>query len=405
MLTGVHALAERIGASARRVLVRSANPELILTTLVAGLAMDCDVVFAHATLAPEFVIKVATELNVAVSIEETGEVRLTRVSSEASGTVFLMTSGTTGLPKLAQHRFEQLLDRILPSALLPVNRNGQWLLTYPPTTFAGLQVLLTACLTDGALIVPAERTPAGFAEAAMTHSVTHLSGTPTFWRSFLMAVNPGRLAELRQITVGGEAVDQSTLDRLRVAFPKARITHIYASTEGGALFAVSDARAGFPAAWLDSGVQGIRLRIREGCLEVLSPRRMVGFLAKGHTNPSLEDGWLATSDLVRVDGDRVVFLGRGDSLINVGGYKVYPQEIEGYLLGLPGIVETRVRAVANPLSGQALVAEIVVSVDQDPDLVRREAMATCRRDLPRHQVPAMIRVVPAIAIAESGKKQ
>src|SRR5262249_14176189 len=152
------------------------------------------------------------------------------------------------------------------------------------------------------------------------------------------------------------AIDQPTLDRLARAFPGARLTQIYASSEGGTLLAVHDGRAGFPAEWLGREGQGGRVRLREGQLEGLSPPRMVGHHAEGHSDPTTPDGWLATGDLVRVEADRVVFLGRQDSLINVGGAKVFPQEVEGFLLGLPGIVEARVRPVRNPITGQAVLA-------------------------------------------------
>src|SRR5262249_14717527 len=152
--------------------------------------------------------------------------------------------------------------------------------------------LLTACLSNGTVVEPAERLPAEFVAAAQQFGVTHISGTPTFWRSFLMVCDCHRLAHLRQITLGGEAIDQGTLDSVAAAFPAARITQIYASSEGGALFAVSDGRQGFPAEWLGHEVQGIRLRIRNGELEVLSPRRMIGYHAEGHSDPRADDGWL-----------------------------------------------------------------------------------------------------------------
>ena len=318
--------------------------------------------------------------------------------------MFLMTSGTTGLPKVIGHRPEGLIAKAGASAGRDDNRRSRWLLTYLPSAFAGVQVILTACLTEGALVEPAERTPAGFAEAASRHRVTHLSGTPTFWRSFLLACEPPGLGALRQITLGGEAADQALLDRLAAAFPGARVTQIYASTEGGVLFSVSDARAGFPAGWLGDGVRGVRLRVRDGELEVLSPCRMVEFHAQEHDAPESGDGWLATGDLVRVEGDRVRFVGRRDAMINVGGAKVYPQEVESFLLGLPGVSEARVSAVSSPISGQVLVADVVPAAGDDPESLRQAVLRACWEELPRAKVPAVVRVVASVPVSESGKK-
>jgi acyl-CoA synthetase (AMP-forming)/AMP-acid ligase II len=397
---------ELTAAGSRRCMVQSANPADLLIALVGCQETGADLVLAHANLSSDYVDRVQASLQVDTLLTSTSPPQLSTTSGRAEGNagIFLMTSGTTGLPKVVEHRFDRLVGRISPSAKLQANRQARWLLTYQPTAFAGLQVLLTACLTDGAAIDPIDRTPSAFVAAAERHQSTHISGTPTFWRAFLMVCDPGRLDQFRQITLGGEAVDQPTLDRLARAFPAARITHIYASSEGGSLLAVSDGRSGFPAGWLEQEVQGVRLRICEGVLEVFSPRRMVGYHAEGQRQPTTEDGWLVTGDLVRIDGDRVVFLGRRDDMINVGGAKVFPQEIEAFLLGLPDVAEARVRAANSPITGQAVVAEIVVAPGRDPNEVRLAVMTACRQRLPRHQVPAVLRVVPAIAVADSGKK-
>jgi hypothetical protein len=115
-----------------------------------------------------------------------------------------------------------------------------------------------------------------FAEVALVRKPTHVSGKPTFWRGFLLALG-ARAGEvpLACATLGGEAVDQGTLDRIAHAFPGVAIGHIYAATEAGALFAVRDGKAGFPADWLESGVDGVTLRIVDGMFEVSSPRARV----------------------------------------------------------------------------------------------------------------------------------
>jgi acyl-CoA synthetase (AMP-forming)/AMP-acid ligase II len=281
---------------------------------------------------------------------------------------------------------------------------SRWLMTYQPTTFAGLQVMLTALYSGGAVILPDTRTPQAFLEAAERHRVTHVSGTPTFWRSLLMVAISGSLPALRQATLGGEAVDQPTLDRIRATFPQARITHIYASTEAGVVFSVNDARAGFPAAWLSDGVQGSQLRIREGLLELRTPRQMSGYLGGGAAAPFADDGWLRTGDRVTVEGDRVRFLGRTDSVINVGGTKVDPFSVEAFLLGLDGVAEARVTGVRNQITGFVVGADIVLTKGVDPQAARERILAECYNRLPRAQVPRVLRVVDSIQVLESGKK-
>jgi acyl-coenzyme A synthetase/AMP-(fatty) acid ligase len=316
--------------------------------------------------------------------------------------VSLMTSGTTGRPKLVRHKLESLLGRIPRAAGSSMNCGQRWLLTYQATTFAGLQVVLTALCTGAAVVQTSNRSPGGFFAVAEQFATTHISGTPTFWRSFLLAAPRGSL-RLQQITLGGEAVDQHTLDRVAQRFPEARITHIYASSEAGALFSVHDGRAGFPRAWLDGHPSGVGLRVRSGVLEVQSPWRMLDY--GGESSPNLsDDGWLITGDLVTVDNDRVYFQGRTDDILNVGGAKVYPQEVEEFLLSCPGVAEVRVRSIPNSVSGQLLAADVVLAHGYEPDVHRIQLMRLCQSTLPSHKAPRLIRVVPEIPIHESGKK-
>lgn len=408
VVAGADALVQGLRESnSQCLMLRSADPAVILLTILVCWEERLDLIVAHLHLDEDVREQLAALLKPDTLLESTPGgftvITLGKPVARARGTIILMTSGTTGLPKLAEHDPAALASRILASASVEANRGGRWLLTYQPTSFAGLQVLLTAALTAGTIVTATGPTPADFVRAAAHHGVTHISGTPTFWRSFLIAAAGVPIGSLRQVTVGGEAVDEATLARLARAYPEARITHIYASTEAGALFAVHDGKPGFPARWLETEIDGgTRLRIRDDELQVQSPRRMRRYVDR--VTPATDDGWFPTGDLVRVCSDRVVFCGRRDAIINVGGMKVFPEDVESFLLGLPGIVESKVRAKANPISGQVLIAEIVVAAGADPEATRQSALQTCRTKLPRHQVPAVIRVVDFIAVNQSWKK-
>jgi acyl-coenzyme A synthetase/AMP-(fatty) acid ligase len=317
--------------------------------------------------------------------------------------VLLTTSGTTGNPKLALHDFDRLLGRVRhPRAEARVAR---WLLTYHPASFAGMQVLLTTLTSRSHLISATSPSMALLAETALRHRPTHVSGTPTFWRSFLLAVGSiSAQLPLQQITLGGEAVDQHTLDQIRLTFPAARVTHIYASTEAGALFAVKDGRAGFPEQWLHDGIDGVQLRIRDGVLEVLSPRAMRSYLASSQQRIQADNGWIVTGDLVEVCADRVLFRGRLDGVINVGGGKVMPEQVESALLTLPWVREALVYGVRNPLTGALVAADIVLADAKPEDVARREITQHLSASLESHKVPRIINFVTAIPTSAAGKK-
>lgn len=310
----------------------------------------------------------------------------------AGFSVLLETSGTTGAPKLVRHGFDRLRGRLRGTA----DRQARWLLTYEPGAFAGLQVILTAAAAGALLVAEPGGGIADLAAAAVEHRVTHVSGTPSFWRVFSMALEAERLP-LVSITLGGEAADQPLLDRLAESFPQARIRHIYASTETGALFAVADGRAGFPALWLETGIEGSDLRLRDGMLEVRSPRAMLDGKVDG------ADGWLPTGDLVEIRGDRVIFVGRADGRVNVGGVKVSPEATEAALLAVPGVRDALVAAVRSPITGHLLTATVVPEPNREEAVLRtaiRDAMAAL---VPAAR-PRTITFADRLSLAATGKK-
>jgi acyl-coenzyme A synthetase/AMP-(fatty) acid ligase len=394
-----------------RVLVFTNDPSIVLRAIASCSAVAADLWIAHTTVSPELLTELIEQFHIQLILRDGADHQYPANSSTtthaASGRIHLMTSGTTGKPKIAKHSLNSIVSGIRNAVSTGSNQVDRWLLTYQPTAFAGLQVVLTAALSAGAVVIPEDRSPLGFFTAAKDANATHISGTPTFWRSFLMIAGPDSLPNLRQITLGGEMVDQATLDRLKRVFPSARLTHIYATTEAGVVFSVQDGRAGFPAEWLKQPLKaGIKLRILDGVLQVMTPRRMQGYAAtEEHLQHNVaENGWWSTGDLVEVLGDRVFFLGRQDKIINVGGAKVFPQVVEAFLLSLRGILEAKVNGLPNPISGFLVAAEVVLAPGMDPEASRLRILTECRAGLPSYQVPRLLQIVDSIKTLDSGKK-
>jgi len=289
-----------------------------------------------------------------------------------NGEVWLQTSGTTGAPKWVSHTRESLSKRIAPGA-----DKARWLLTFNPGSFAGLQVILSAMTGGHALIVPPYGADvSAMADLAVSESVTHVSGTPTFWRAFLMALGNRPLA-LKSVTLGGEAADQAILNALHARFPQAALRHIYATTEAGTVFSVKDGLVGFPRDWL-----GDDLSIS--------------------ADDTLKVRGRDTGDVVELSGNRVIFRGRRDSMVNVGGVKVYPETVESFLLELPFIRDVRISPKPNPITGHVLTADIVLKDAEFADApVQIKAHL---QGLPRAQRPASLRFVEALDIGATGKK-
>src|SRR5579862_7859629 len=408
LLQSALALAKALsGSGFGRLIVRAPSVLAYILALVATQEAGVDLFLAHPSMPDSTLSSLAERLNIEGLIEESGDLspQVRRLGPSAqsakpkSARVHVMTSGTTGEPKVAAHAFEALAGRIRETKS---SVSARWLLTFPPASFAGLQVILTSLLGHGTLVAAANN-PDALAKAAVQHNTTHISGTPSFWRAFLLALGDTDLPALKQITLGGEAVDQPILDRLAHRFPVVRIAHIYASTEAGSLLTVTDSREGFPAEWLSTGIGEVKLRIADDMLEVQSPRKMIGY-ASGYANPLTNDGWIRTGDMVRIEGDRVLFMGRSDTRINVGGYKVCVEEVERALLAVEGIADARVVGVSNPLTGQALRADLLYMEGVDPDEVRLRAIRDLKANLEPYKVPRLFRAMESPDLAPSGKK-
>ena len=309
----------------------------------------------------------------------------------------LPTSGTAGPPKLAVHTLRTLLGAIAPAP------GQQWATCYDIRRYGGLQIFLRALAGSGSLrLSGVDEQIESFLARCGACGVTHISGTPTHWRMALFAgaasnINP------EYVRLSGEIADDPLLARLSSVYPRAQIEHAYASTEAGVVFEVGDRRAGFPAAWLD-GDGPIGLKIQEGSLRVRTPRRALRLL--GANAPAFVDqhGFLDTEDLIETRGDRCHFMGRRGGIINVGGAKVHPEEIEAVLNDLEPVRASRVFARSNPIMGAMVVAEVVLN---DPATkhanLEREIMTAARQRLPAYMTPVQIRFVAELPTTDAGK--
>lgn len=303
----------------------------------------------------------------------------------------LYTSGTTGAPKSVDHSLSSLSRTVRASSASRDRR--RWGLLYEPTRMAGIQVVLQSLaggdhLLDATGLQDLPTRLRWLAEA----SVDSVSATPTLWRQILQSADPSALP-LQQITLGGEIADQRVLDALARTFPGARVTHVFASTETGAAFAVGDGLEGFPRAYLESAPRGIRLEVRDGVLFVEAP----------HTSAAGPDGFASTGDLVTVTDDRVLFLGRASGIVNVGGVKVAPEQVERALRDHPDVADAVVKAKRNPFSGWILTAEVVPAPAAQSNGLPARLRAAIGDQLGSAHAPASIKVVAQLATTPTGK--
>ena len=312
----------------------------------------------------------------------------------------MFTSGTTGPPKMVVHSLDGLTGAIKPEANGPA---PVWGTFYDIRRYGGLQILLRAILGRGSLVLTEPSEALGdFLARLAVRGVTHLTGTPSHWRRVLMSPE-GRAIAPDYVRLSGEIADQAVLDALKARFPRAKIGHAYASTEAGVGFEVNDGREGFPASLLDQPC-GVEMRIVDGALQLRSRRTATRYV--GDAAPALADadGFVDTGDMVERRGDRFHFTGRRGGVINVGGLKVHPEEIEAVINRHPAVQATLVRGRRSPITGAIIVADVVLGAPaNDEAALKAEIVSACRRDLAPYKAPTSIRFVASLAMTAGGK--
>ena len=328
-----------------------------------------------------------------------------RVSHETEWV--LLTSGTTGAPKLVLHTLASLAGALPRPA--PTAEHCVWGTFYDIRRYGGLQIFLRAVLGGSSLVLSSPTEPTReFLARAEAAGITHISGTPSHWRKALMS-GAATLIAPKYVRLSGEIADQAVLDKLRATYPKATIAHAFASTEAGVAFDVSDGRAGFPAELVGRAGGSVDLKVEDGTLRIRSGRNAARYLGTDAAELRSVDGYVDTGDLVELRGGRYHFVGRRGGVINVGGQKVYPEEIEAVINADPRVRMSLVRARKNPITGAVVVADVVLtdaavgSGETAQAGIRTALLDACRAALQPHKVPTMLRFVPALELTPAGK--
>ena len=356
--------------------------------------LDCGVIEA-SRLSPEVEARFA-EAGVTLITQQDGEQLILppQFCDYQPGRVTVLTSGTTGLLKLIPHSKATLntFDRLREV------QDNYWFLPYQVGSYAWYQMVALSLFVPGQHLVPGDFADlaASFEGALRTGGLTAISSTPTFWRHALMSIDEAVLegAALRSISLGGEIVDQAILDQLTALYPNARIRHIYASSEAGAAIVVSDGRAGFDAKLLTNMSGAIGVRVKEGRLHIRSP----------YGSEPGSDGWIDTGDLVEARDGRIYFCGRaGNMMINVGGQKAFPPDIEAHLMAHPQVVWAQVTARRAPMVGNLPAASVVLR--QPMEVEAAEIMLTrhCEGRLADYAIPRLWDFLESIPLRSSLK--
>jgi acyl-coenzyme A synthetase/AMP-(fatty) acid ligase len=320
----------------------------------------------------------------------------------------LLTSGTTGVPKLVMHSLAGLTGAIRSAA--PPDPRPVWATFYDIRRYGGLQIFFRAMLGRASLVLSSAGEPiVDHLSRLAALGVTHISGTPSHWRRALMSSAATRIPA-QYVRLSGEIADQAILDSLHQTYPQAAIGHAYASTEAGVGFEVTDGLEGLPAGLVGRRGGAVEIKVEDDTLRLRSSRTATCYVGQPEAALGDAEGFVDTDDIVERRGERYYFVGRRGGIINVGGLKVHPEEVEAVINRHAGVRMSLVKPRKSPIIGAVVTADVVLTeaavgeaADGDGEQLKEEILQTCRETLAAHKIPAVIRFVPALEVTPAGK--
>jgi acyl-CoA synthetase (AMP-forming)/AMP-acid ligase II len=299
--------------------------------------------------------------------------------------LIVFTSGSTGKPKGILHDCERVMRKFIEER--PGWRTVLFLMM---DHFGGFNTLLSTFAYGGVGICVSERTPEVVSRTIQQSRATLLPTTPTFLNLLLASRSYTQfdLSSVTLITYGTEVMPEATLQRVKTIFPNAQIKQTYGLSELGVLRSKSESD---DSVWVKIGGQGFEVKVVDNVLWVRSEANMVGYL--NAPNPFDQDGWMCTGDQVEVRGEYMRILGRESEVINVGGQKVFPVEVETVLLQDENISEATVFGAKHPLMGQVVHARVSLQRPEDPEALTERLRRVCLSRLARYKMPVRFLIV------------
>ncbi len=298
----------------------------------------------------------------------------------------LFTSGSTGAGKAAVHDCARLLEKYR------VRRQNFRTLTFLLYDhIGGVDTLLYSLSNGSCIITVQDRLPDTVCRAIQDHKVQVLPVSPSFLNMLILSEAYKRydLGSLKYITYGAEVMPETTLKKCTELFPGVTLLQKFGTTEVGTLRSKSKSNE---STWVKIGGEGYQTRVVEGILHIKAQSAILGYL--NAPSPFTDDGWFITNDLVEVDGDYMRILGRQQEVINVGGEKVNPAEVENVIYELATVKEVSIFGERNVILGNIICAKAsMADPAQDKKAFVNQIKAHCAARLERYKVPVKIEVV------------
>ncbi|WP_440993288.1 ANL family adenylate-forming protein [Cysteiniphilum litorale] len=321
------------------------------------------------------------------------------LQKEGCSGLILFSSGSTGKPKAMVHNFDNLVNHYQAKKAKQINM----ILFLMFDHIGGLNTLLNILAMGATMIIPSSRDAEHICELVQDYNIRVLPASPTFLNLILMseAYKKYDLSSLRMITYGTESMPDSLLLSLKKVFPKVKLLQTFGTSETGIANTSSKSS---DSTYMKIDDPDLQYKIVEGELWLKSTTQVMGYL-NASMDSFTNDGWFKTGDLVEDTGDGYIKItGRSKEVINVGGEKVLPNEVESAILSIPEIKDVLVYGEKSAITGSSVVCDVVLNFELSSREVKKIIRAYCKSILDMYKIPTKVNVVDALNVSERFKK-
>ena len=325
---------------------------------------------------------------------------VSRLVGQGRAGLILFSSGSTGVPKAMIHDLDNLID----SYQNKKGKNLVFLIFLMFDHIGGLNTLLNCLAMGVAMVFPEDRNPESVARLIEKYKVNVLPASPTFLNLLLISGAQERydLSSLRMITYGTEPMPDSLLVKLKATFERVKFLQTFGTSETGITQTSSKSST---STYIKIDDPETEYKIVEGELWLRSKTQIMGYL-NFSMERFTEDGWFKTGDMVETTADGYIkIVGRNKEIINVGGEKVLPSEVESVLFQMPGVLDCLVYPENNPITGQMVVAKILFKEPMKPSEAKRQVTDFCKTRLAKYKIPVKVVLMTESEYSERFKKK
>ena len=325
---------------------------------------------------------------------------VSRLAGQGRAGLILFSSGSTGVPKAMIHD----LDNLINSYRNKKGKNLVFLIFLMFDHIGGLNTLLNCLAMGVTMVFPEDRNPESVARLIEKYKVNVLPASPTFLNLLLISGAQERydLSSLRMITYGTEPMPDSLLVKLKATFERVKFLQTFGTSETGITQTSSKSST---STYIKIDDPETEYKIVEGELWLRSKTQIMGYL-NFSMERFTEDGWFKTGDMVETTEDGYIkIVGRNKEIINVGGEKVLPSEVESVLFQMPGVLDCLVYPENNPITGQMVVAKMLFKESVKPSEAKRQVTEFCKTRLAKYKIPVKVVLMTESEYSERFKKK